>query len=155
MHKSVSLILSFVIAGSSAMLAGDASSASRVAAGGAHTCAVTDTGRDKCWGGNFSGQLGDGTTTNRYTADLVDGLKLVTDATAGNAHTCAVTGGGAVKCWGDNVYGQLGDGTTTKRQTPDFVDGFTHHVIAVAGGFYHTCALTDAGAVKCWGSNVA
>src|SRR5438876_11918061 len=122
MHKSVSLILSCIIAGSSAMLVRDASSASRVAAGGAHTCAVTDAGRDKCWGGNFSGQLGDGTTTNRSTADLVDGLRIVTGVAAGNAHSCALTGAGAVKCWGYNAYGQLGDGTTTERHTPDFVD---------------------------------
>src|SRR5439155_650095 len=107
----------------------------------------------KCWGGNFSGQLGDGTTTNRSTADLVDGLRIVTGVAAGNAHSCALTGAGAVKCWGYNDYGQLGDGTTTERHTPDFVDGSTHLVTAVAAGFYHTCALTDPGAVKCWGYN--
>jgi len=33
--------------------------------GGAHTCAVLDTGRVYCWGLNTSGQLGDGTLDQR------------------------------------------------------------------------------------------
>jgi len=42
---------------------------------GGNRCGITVAGRLQCWGGNSSGQLGDGTTTNRPTAGdvLVDG----------------------------------------------------------------------------------
>ena len=43
-------------------------------AGGSHTCVLADNGWIKCWGENESGQLGDGTLTNRSTP--VDGVGL-------------------------------------------------------------------------------
>jgi len=72
---------------------------------------------------------------------------------AGNSHTCAVTGDGHVKCWGDNHMGQLGDGTFAQRLTPVEVNGLDHVRAIATGSGSHTCALTESGAVKCWGSN--
>src|SRR5438067_11004657 len=71
----------------------------------------------------------------------------------GGDHTCAVTAAGGLKCWGSNEYGQLGDGTTTERDTPVKVKRLTGGVAAAATGGYHTCAVTAAGGVKCWGWN--
>ena len=78
----------------------------------------------RCWGQNESGQLGDGTTTNRTTPVPVSGI---TDAVAVTAgwwhHSCALLGAGTVKCWGDNEWGQHGNGTTTHAHSPVTMSG--------------------------------
>jgi hypothetical protein len=125
----------------------------KIAAGVKHTCAIVAGGQVKCWGGNWDGQLGDGTTTNRSTPVTVSGINGATAITANTSHTCAVVGGGQVKCWGSNWAGQLGDGTTTRRSTPVTVSGI-NGATALTAGWSHTCAVVGGGQVKCWGWNV-
>jgi alpha-tubulin suppressor-like RCC1 family protein len=130
------------------------SGASALAAGGFHTCAVTTSHGAKCWGGNWSGQIGDGTTDNRYSPVDVAGLDSnVSQIAPGFTHTCALLQTGGVKCWGSNDHGQLGDGTTVNRSTPVDVIGLGQGVTAVAAGFGFTCAVKDTGDVMCWGRN--
>jgi alpha-tubulin suppressor-like RCC1 family protein len=114
---------------------------------------LLENGGVKCWGANFFGQLGDGSTADRHTPVNVKNLSGVKAVAAGSSHTCAVTSGGGVKCWGYNGWGQLGDGTTADRYTPFPVSNLDSGVKALAAGFSHTCALTTAGGVKCWGRN--
>lgn len=141
-------------AGLSLPAAATASVATVVTAGGRHTCAVAADGSMRCWGWNPFGGLGDGTTIDRPAPVAVIGLSgAVVAESAGPYHTCAVTTAGAVQCWGGNQYGQLGDGTTTHRLAPVTVVGLESGVAAVAASFYHTCALTEGGAVLCWGAN--
>ena len=74
---------------------------------------------------------------------------------AGAYHTCALSDNGAVKCWGLNSFGQLGLGNTTNVNLPtevSFLEGGAR-ATAISAGIYHTCALFDNGAVKCWGRN--
>ncbi|MBX7185157.1 MAG: hypothetical protein K1Y01_08455 [Vicinamibacteria bacterium] len=119
-----------------------------------HTCALTAAGGVWCWGFNDSGQLGDGTTTNRYTPVSVPGLASgVAAISTGASHTCALTLSGAVKCWGRNSNGQLGDGTNIDRTSPVDVLGLSSGAIGIAAGLDHTCALTTGGGAKCWGNN--
>jgi alpha-tubulin suppressor-like RCC1 family protein len=124
-----------------------------LSAGLSHTCALTGSADVRCWGGNWLGQLGDGTTSDRYVPVPVVGLSDVANIAPGWYHTCAATRSGGALCWGYNAAGQLGDGTTQTRLTPEGVSGLSTGVAAVATGFYHSCAVMRSGGVKCWGYN--
>lgn len=135
-------------------VAGLSSGVSAIGVGWNHTCALTIGGGVKCWGYNWSGQLGDGTTTSRTTpVDVVNLTSGVSAIAVGWNHTCAVLTEGRLKCWGSNWHGQLGDDTKDDRNTPVDVVGLSSDVSAVAAGSIHTCALTTSGGVKCWGEN--
>jgi alpha-tubulin suppressor-like RCC1 family protein len=125
-----------------------------ISAGHIHTCVVTTSGAAKCWGRNSTGQLGDGTMTQRDVPVAVSGLSSgVAGLTTGVYHTCAVTTLGAAKCWGYNFYGQIGDGTATDRTLPTDVAGLGSGVTRFSAGGYHSCVVTTSGAAKCWGHN--
>ena len=125
-----------------------------VSVGSGHTCGLTDRGGAMCWGANTNGQLGDGTTTDRYTPVYVKGLSTgVRAISAGSTHSCALLTTGGVKCWGNNNRGQLGDGTKIDRWTPVDVIGLASGVASIEAGGLDTCAVTIGGGAKCWGSN--
>jgi len=142
-----------------------------VTSGLSHSCAMGDfdgnalNGNEvKCWGDNGAGQLGDkkvcGATCDTpvdVCADAACGSNLsgVSAISAGGLHTCALITGGGVKCWGRNQEGQLGDNKACGSfcDTPVDVSGLTSGVTAIGAGGVHTCALTTAGGVKCWGHN--
>ncbi|HEX7479953.1 MAG TPA: MopE-related protein [Polyangiales bacterium] len=125
-----------------------------VAAGGQHSCALSQGGTVNCWGLNGDGQLGDGTTTSANTPVAVAGLSGAVDIVAGFAHSCALHGSGAVACWGSNATGQLGNGSTTSAAAAVPVAGLSD-AAQIAAGHDHSCAMRSTGAVVCWGSNAS
>jgi alpha-tubulin suppressor-like RCC1 family protein len=125
-----------------------------ISAGGEHTCALITTGNVQCWGNNQYGQLGNNSTGNTTLPTAVSGLSTGTGAIrAGLRYSCALTTSGGVKCWGDNEYGQLGNNSTTNSSVPIDVSGLSSGVMALSVGYYHTCAVSTTGSVKCWGRN--
>ncbi len=129
--------------------------ASALATGAFHTCAIPEgTGSVKCWGENQFGQLGDGTTTNASHPVLVQNIAGAGAIAAGSGSysTCALLPEGAVDCWGENKYGQLGNGTTTNSTKPVRVGEVTG-AVKIAVGAQHACALLTTGEIVCWGQN--
>jgi alpha-tubulin suppressor-like RCC1 family protein len=130
-----------------------------IAVGGSHTCAWFTDRSARCWGSNSTGQLGDGTFSDRLAPNAVPGLAGVVEIVAGGTseepaggHTCARLAKGEVRCWGDNAAGQVGDGSQTTRKTPVAVT-LAAPAIQLSAGFNHTCAVLEGGTVACWGGN--
>lgn len=136
------------------VVSGLGSGVASISPGSDHTCALTTAGDAKCWGYGGSGQLGNGSTGASTTPVAVSDLASgVVGLEVGAGHACAVTTAGAVKCWGLNNNGQLGDGTVLKKLTPVAVAGLASGVAGISVGYYHNCAVTTTGDVKCWGAN--
>jgi len=146
--------------------------ATAIAAGTYHSCALLDNGAVKCWGANSRGQLGLGDSFSRgdEPGEMGDSLPAVslgtgrtaTAVAAGRQHTCARLENGAVKCWGYNLYGQLGLGDSFNRgdepgemgdSLPAVSLGTGRTATKVATGGDHSCARLDDATVKCWGAN--
>ena len=102
---------------------------SAVTAGAEYTCAIAAAGDARCWGSNFAGQLGDGTTFDRENPVGVSGLPSGVTTIAGGSrsdHACAARDDGSLSCWGRNNNGQLGVGSSDvgDHTTPEEVAGF-------------------------------
>ena len=116
-----------------------------------HALAVK-SGAVYAWGSNSSGQLGDGTTTNRSVPVQPAGITgTVASVAAGGTHSLALTSDGHLWAWGDNTHGELGDGTTTSHTTPEMLSGISG-VKAITAGDNMSFALKTDGTVWAWGS---
>jgi alpha-tubulin suppressor-like RCC1 family protein len=121
--------------------------------GGTRFTLASLAGRSLAWGGNTSGELGEGSMTGHPTPVPVVGLSLpVVAIAAGANHSLAVTSDGALFAWGHNASGQLGDGTKKDRSEPALVSGL-HDVRGVAAGDGFSMALQADGSVFAWGNN--
>ena len=150
---------------------GSGRTATAIAGGGEHYCAILDNASIKCWGWNNKGQLGIGSTDDRGDGadEMGDNLspidlgtgRTATAIAAGGYHSCAILDNAAVKCWGRNNRGQLGLGDMINRGDGDdmgdnlnAVDlGTGRTAVSITAGALHTCALLDDYSVKCWGDS--
>ena len=96
-----------------------------VSTGHYHTLAIKTDGSLWAWGPNDSGQLGDGTTTDRNVPVQIAGTWNAVSAGGDEpfssdacGHTVAIRSDGSLWVWGYNGYGQLGLGDTTNRLVP-------------------------------------
>lgn len=115
------------------------------------------------WGQGGSGQLGDGSNTQRNAPVAVNrgGVlagKTIVQVARGQSFTLALTSEGKVYAWGLNSVGQLGDGTTTSRSLPVEVTTTTgalagKFVVGIAAGGTHSLAVCSDGTVAAWGNN--
>lgn len=127
-----------------------------------HTCAINSTdNRVYCWGSNSSGQLGDGTTTNRLTpVAVLQGVMpslTVKALSLGLNYSCAINDDDRVYCWGSNSNGVLGNNSFTSSSTPvALLQGVMPSLgvkkISTGSSFACVINITNSG-VYCWGNN--
>ncbi len=128
--------------------------ATSLSVGDRHTC-VVDSGAAWCWGANFSGQLGNGGTSQlgTPTPDPQRAVQSgVTTVGAGAEHSCAVASS-ALSCWGNNASGQVRAGVNSGVEPLPVVLSLGVQPTGVAGGGNHTCVVGADGSVTCFGAN--
>jgi hypothetical protein len=137
-----------------------------VATGQAHTCALLDDHRVKCWGDNSYGQLGYGDTRARGgspsemgdalpTVDLGSG-RTATAIAASRHSTCAILDDGSVKCWGFELTGsasmnKIGDQPGEMGDHLLALNFCGRRAVSVGMGWRVGCAAMDDDTIWCWG----
>ncbi len=132
---------------------GEPISATKLAAGDHHACAVLISGEVICWGQNSSGQLGDGNPSLRGIAVAVPHITNATAISAGQNFSCALLAEGHVMCWGSNENDELGFSQKQGVFGPTLVPG-VENATDLYSRDHRSCATLRGGAVKCWGSNL-
>jgi alpha-tubulin suppressor-like RCC1 family protein len=96
-----------------------------------------------CWGSNYTGQIGDGTTDERDWPVQVAALgNSVSTISAGYDRTCAIKTDGSLWCWGEKL-----------GPSPVQVQALGNAVTQVSVGFAHICAVKNDNTAWCWGWN--
>lgn len=140
---------------------------------GRSACAVLRSGSAarevRCWGANYSSNLGQGDTVHRQYPTKVLGLTdpskvVIADGTGSSYSTACAIDGGQVRCWGDNYYGQTGvnsDAATISAPTLVRLQNnvVLDQIIDLQAGsdragydYPSVCALRSDQTVWCWGT---
>lgn len=134
-----------------ALPGGVARAVSRLTADGrVKGCALAAKGSLSCFGPNYSGDVGDGTTRSRRDLRQV-ALENVVDVALGTTHSCAALASGRVACWGSNLTGQLGSALLGPRECSVAEPGRIVDLDLAEQG----CVAHDDGCVYCWGKSVS
>jgi|GEM_PF-6810778 len=105
------------------------------------------------WGSNTRGQLGDGTTDNRYVPTPFDTQHTWQMLAGGTDHSVGLQTDGTLWTWGSNDYFQLGDGSTNESFLPTQIGADNDWVFVAAGG-NSTMAIKSDGTLWSWGENI-
>jgi alpha-tubulin suppressor-like RCC1 family protein len=117
-----------------------------------HACALRRGGKVSCWGSQDDGALGSSVEHSDVALEVA-GIADAVDVSVTGDSSCALIQGGAVWCWGDNSSGDLGLGRNTPASSSRPLRNRARDVVALAGGFHHSCAVGRRGQVACWGFN--
>jgi alpha-tubulin suppressor-like RCC1 family protein len=116
-----------------------------------HSFVLKTDGSLWAWGGNLNGEIGDGTTTDRYSQVQI-GTKEWKQVSAGYNHSLAIKTDGSLWAWGFNILGQLGDGTNSEKHSPVKIGTASNWKQISAGNNYSVAIRTD-GTLWSWGYN--
>lgn len=135
----------------------------QISTGWGHVCALTSTGKVKCWGRNGTNELGQGTYDDVGDNELPSTIPFISLGgkakyiSAGSGNTCAILENGNFRCWGKNQRGETGYpqedmtyfGSPSSR--PELNLGFAAREIVSRNTY--TCGLMSNGKMKCWGGS--
>jgi hypothetical protein len=127
-----------------------------ISAGVLNNLAVGSDGKLYAWGYNGDGELGDGSTTDQDSPEVITLAAGVTPTgmSAGADFSLAIGSDGNLYAWGDNTFGELGDGTTTSHHSPEVITlatGVKPTSVSAAG--FDGLAIGSDGNLYAWGSN--
>lgn len=140
-----------------------------------HSCALLANDAIACWGCNVAGALGlrgddpslkpvldacqvgaaDRPVLATEVQAALAGAHIVQLVSGGN-HNCVLLADRSVRCWGENQVGQLGvpfDGDAHPAPIVVKMNGDVLRAVEIASAASQVCAVTDTGAVVCWGDN--
>lgn len=117
---------------------------------GFHSLGIKEDGSLWAWGNNAHGQLGDGTTINRYMPTRVGDATNWISVSTSEGHSVGIQADGSLWAWGSNSSGQLGDGTTYNRYVPIRI-GNAMDWVSISAGRIRTIGIRADGSLWGWG----
>lgn len=140
----------------------------KVSAGNTHTCAITNQNEVWCWGIGLNGELGDGLESDsnipvKVTHENLNGNNNILsfiEISAGGNHSCGLTSQKEIWCWGATIDSRRGGPDAVESNVPvkinhQPIDAGQEELkfLKLVNGRRHTCALSTANDLWCWGDN--
>jgi VCBS repeat-containing protein len=114
------------------------------ATSGNHSLFILSDSTVVAWGCNCSGELGDGTYTNRSTPVAVLGLTNIIQVAANAHHSIALKSDGTIWTWGDNSSRQCQDSDQANFPVATQYPGVTNAMAIGAGATYNLYKSTNS-----------
>lgn len=126
---------------------------SAIACGQYHTLVVGASGRAYAFGWSLHGQTGQRSIIDDvFEPTVVQGVEKVTQIAAGFVHSVFLSSDGSIFLCGNGSYGQMGIGEVRKVKLPMRLES-VKAVRLIAGGWFHTLALTVDKRLYVWGAS--